>query len=65
MQYLLRRESKEGTCTVYKGTMAEVTEWVTDVVKRNKYTCTVLTDLNMLPVWSCEDRVFFIRKAGS
>lgn len=59
--YELRRETEYEVCTVQRGTLEDLENWVSRVIVRNGYSCNILTDLNMRPVWSCGDRVFYLK----
>ena len=53
MEFELRRGAKHATETVFRGSESECIEWAQSAILRNRYSVTVLTDLNMRPVFSC------------
>lgn len=61
-KYEVKRETKHHTETVFRGTEKECLDWTNSTITRNKYAYQTTVNLNMDPVWICQDRVFWITK---
>ena len=61
----LRRETIRDDVSIFKGSAQDCIDYMNETIERNAYDYTLMTDINMKPMWSMKHAAYYLREVSN